>query len=57
MLSIKFFKPENSELVEVNDLENGVRYEYLINFAYIDENLANSIILSVESGLYTYIGA
>lgn len=57
VLSIKFFKPENSEIVEVNDLENGVRYEYLINFEYIDENLANSIILSVESGLYTYIGA
>ena len=57
VVSIKFFKPENSELVEVNDLENGVRYEYLINFEYIDENLANSIILSVESGLYTYIGA
>ena len=54
LVSVKFFDPLTSEIVEVKDMVDGTLYEYIVNFEYIDENLANSIILSAESGLFTY---
>ena len=54
LVSAKFFDPLTSEIVEVKDMVDGTLYEYIVNFEYIDENLANSIILSAESGLFTY---
>ena len=57
LVSVKFYNPLNSEEVEVNDLVSGVRYEYIVIFEYIDENLRNSIILSAESAIIDYIEA
>ena len=57
LASVKFFDPLTSEIVQVKDMVDGTLYEYIVNFEYIDENLANSIILSAESGLFTYIEA
>ena len=55
--SIKFFTPQDSEMVEPADMVSGTRYEYLVTFAYIDENVASSVILASESGLYEYLEA
>lgn len=57
LVSVKFYIPSNGEMVEPADLVSGTRYEYLISFAYIDEKLASSIILSDESGVFEYIEA
>ena len=57
LVSVKFFLPSNSEIVEPADFQDGVKYEYIITFAYIDENLANSVILAEESDLFEYIEA
>lgn len=57
LVSIKFYDVVTNEKVEVKDFVDGTEYEYLINFEYLDPNLASSTILSVESDLFTYHGA
>lgn len=55
--SIKFFTPQDSEMVEPVNMVSGTRYEYLVTFAYIDEKVASSVILASESGLFEYLEA
>ena len=55
--SIKFFLPSNSQRVEPADMVSGVKYEYIVSFAYIDENMASSVILAEESDIFEYIEA
>lgn len=55
--SVRFFDLGSRNKIDVNNLENGKQYEYIVSFEYIDVNLRNSTILSDESGLFTYVEA
>ena len=57
LVSVKFYIPSIGELIEPADMVSGTRYEYSVMFAYIDENVASSVILSDESGIFEYIEA
>ena len=57
VVSVQFYNPANSELVEIDDLVNGSTYEYSVTFEYKDEKIRNSVILSAETGLFVYIEA
>jgi hypothetical protein len=53
--SIVFTSPEDNEPVLPKDLVENESYMYVVTFQYVNEEIRNSVILSQESDIFTYI--
>lgn len=57
LVSLDFSKVADNSEVTPNDFEIGHSYKFVATFEYLNESMNNSVILSSESDLFTYMGA